>query len=170
MIDELLDELHGASWFSKLDLRAGYHQIRLTEGDEHKTAFQTHHGHFEFTVMAFGLTDAPATFQAEMNRTLAPLLRKCALVFFYDILIYSSSYTDHLLHLRQVLQLLADNNWKVKLTKCSFATQSVDYLGHVISARGVATDDAKIAAVRDWPVSRLGGLLPEICPSLWFHQ
>lgn len=121
VIDELLDELHGACWFSKLDLRAGYHQIRLTEGDEHKTAFHTHHGHFELTVMAFGLTGAPATFQAEMNRTLAPLLRKCALVFFDDILTYSSTYTDHLVHLQAVLQLLADNDWRVKLSKCAFA-------------------------------------------------
>lgn len=152
VIDELLDELHGASFFSKLDLRAGYHQIRLTEGDEYKTAFHTHHGHYEFTVMAFGLTGAPATFQAEMNRTLAPLLRKCALVFFDDILIYSSTYKDHLSHLQQVLQLLADNQWKVKMSKCEFAQSSIHYLGHVISADGVATDESKIAAVRDWPV------------------
>jgi hypothetical protein len=151
IIDELLDELHGACYFSKLDLRAGYHQIRLTAGDEHKTAFHTHHGHFEFTVMAFGLTGAPATFQAEMNRTLAPHLRKSVLVFFDDILVYSPNYHTHLVHLQEVLQLLSDNQWKVKLSKCSFAQTTVHYLGHVISAQGVATDESKIAAVRDWP-------------------
>jgi hypothetical protein len=151
VIDELLDELHGACWFSKLDLRAGYHQIRLTEGDEYKTAFHTHNGHFEFTVMAFSLTGAPATFQAEMNRTLATKLRKCALVFFDDILIYSKTYSSHLTHLSEVLQLLLDNQWKVKMSKCSFASQSVSYLGHVISLAGVSTDESKIIAVRDWP-------------------
>lgn len=152
VIDELLDELHGACFFSKLDLRAGYHQIRLTEGDEYKTAFHTHHGHFEFTVMAFGLTGAPATFQAEMNRTLSPLLRRCALVFFDDILIYSRSYSDHLSHLQQVLQLLSDNHWKVKISKCAFAQPNIQYLGHVISAAGVATDNTKIEAVQGWPI------------------
>jgi hypothetical protein len=106
VIDELLDELTGASWFSKLDLRAGYHQIRLAPGEEYKTAFHTHSGHYQFNVMAFGLTGAPGTFQAVMNETLAPVLRKCAVVFFDDILVYSRSYSDHLVHLRQVLQLL----------------------------------------------------------------
>jgi hypothetical protein len=101
--------------------------------------------------MAFGLTGAPATFQAEMNRTLAPLLRKCALVFFDDILIYNKSYKDHLSHLRAVLALLAENDWKVKMSKCSFAQKSVNYLGHVISENGVATDETKIDTVCDWP-------------------
>jgi hypothetical protein len=106
IIDELLDGLHGVAWFSSLDLRAGFHQIRLQQGEEYKTAFQTHLGHFEFRVMAFGLTGAPGTFQKAMNSTLAPLLRKCVLVFFDDILVYSTSSEDHLGHLHSMLQLL----------------------------------------------------------------
>lgn len=121
IIEELLDELSGSHWFSKLDLRAGYHQIRMAKGDEPKTAFQTHSGHYEYKVMSFGLTGAPATFLSAMNATLASVLRKFALVFFDDILIYSPTLSAHLDHLRTVLQLLSENNWKVKLSKCSFA-------------------------------------------------
>jgi hypothetical protein len=106
VIDELLDELTCSSWFSKLDLHAGYHQIRLAPGEEYKTAFHKHNGHFQFNVMAFGLIGVPATFQAVMNDTFTPVLRKCAIVFFDDILVYSKSYEDHLLHLHQVFQLL----------------------------------------------------------------
>lgn len=151
VIDELLDELHGASWFSKLDLRAGYHQIRLAPGEEHKTAFHTHHGHFKFLVMAFGLTGAPATFQNAMNKTLAPVLRRSALVFFDDILVYSSSYEEHLRHLEQVLTLLAEQKWRVKASKCEFAQRQITYLGHVINSSGVSTDESKVIDVCDWP-------------------
>jgi len=147
IVEELLDELHGAKFFSKLDLRAGYHQVRVHPNDVEKTAFRTHHGHFEFLVMPFGLTNAPATFQALMNSVLHRFLRKCVLVFFDDILIYSNSYSEHLQHLRAVLSTLRDHNLHVKKSKCAFATQSVTYLGHVISASGVAMDSDKISAV-----------------------
>ena len=99
VIEELLDELQGASWFSSLDLTAGYHQICLRPGEEPKTAFQTHSGQYEFRVMAFGLSGAPATFLKAMNTKLHPLLRKCVLVFFDDILIFSKTREEHLVHL-----------------------------------------------------------------------
>jgi hypothetical protein len=152
VIDELLDELSGACYFTKLDLKAGYHQIRLAPGEEFKTAFQTHHGHYEFKVMAFGLTGAPGTFQSAMNETLAPVLRKCAIVFFDDILIYSRTLDDHVQHLRLVLQILQNDQWQVKLSKCAFAQERIAYLGHIISAEGVATDYSKIAAISKWSV------------------
>jgi hypothetical protein len=103
VIDELMDDLQGASWFSKLNLREGYYQIRLAPGEEYKTAFQIHFGHYEFRVIVFGLCGGPNTFQAAMNSTLTPFLRKSVLVFFDDILIYSKPLEDHIIHLQQVL-------------------------------------------------------------------
>jgi len=120
VIEELLDELQGASWFSSLDLTTGYHQIRLRPGEQPKTAFQTHSGQYEFRVMAFGLSGDPATFLKAMNTTLHPLLRKCVLVFFDDILIFSKTHAEHLIHLRLVLELLRRDKWQVKMSKCSF--------------------------------------------------
>jgi hypothetical protein len=150
VFNQLMDELAHAKWFSKLDLKAGYHQIRLTAGEEHKTAFQTHIGHYEFRVMAFGLTGAPNTFLGAMNDTLKSVLRKCVLVFFDDILIYSQTFEDHLLHLQEVFQLLLNDQWKVKLSKCEFAQNQVVYLGHIISEHGIATDPAKIKVIEQW--------------------
>ncbi|XP_073360410.1 uncharacterized protein [Aegilops tauschii subsp. strangulata] len=152
VIDELLDELAGSSWFSKLDLRSGYHQIRLDPGEEYKTAFQTHNGQFEFLVMPQGLTGGPNTFQLAMNSDLSPALRKCAVVFFDDILVLSATYALHLQHLAEVLQLLLKHQWQVRLSKCAFAQQEIGYLGHIISGQGVSTDPAKISAIQDWPV------------------
>lgn len=152
VFDQLMDELSQAKWFSTLDLRAGFHQIRLQPSEEHKTAFQTHLGQYEFRVMAFSLTGAPGTFQGAMNATLSPGLRRFVLVFFDDILVFSPTFDEHLDHLCQVFQWLRQDQWKLKLSKCSFAQQSIHYLGHVISGDGVATDPAKVQAILDWSV------------------
>jgi hypothetical protein len=152
VFDELLDELNGAKFFTKLDLRSGYHQVRVHSEDIHKTAFRTHHDHFEFLVMPFGLSNGSATFQALMNEVLGSYLRRCVLVFFDDILIYSASWSEHLRHVKAVLETLRSNQLFVKQSKCSFGATSVAYLGHVISADGVAMDNSKVEAVSSWPV------------------
>ncbi|PNX96205.1 Ty3/gypsy retrotransposon protein, partial [Trifolium pratense] len=153
-IDELFDELGSASIFTKIDLRSGYHQIRVVQEDTHKTAFRTFDGHYEFLVMPFGLTNAPSTFQSAMNDLLRPYLRRFVLVFFDDILIYSRCLTDHLHHLRLILDLLSSNQFFAKFSKCAFAVEKVDYLGHVISSNGVTPDPEKIQAILDWPRPR----------------
>jgi hypothetical protein len=154
VVEELLDELRGAKFFTKLDMRSGYHQVLMHPDDVEKTAFHTHQGLFEFLVMPFGLTNAPATFQALMSDILLPFLRRFVLVFFDDILIYSSSWSDHLRHVRTVFRTLQDHQLRLKQSKCAFGQPSVAYLGRVISAEGVAMDKQKVQAVLDWPIPR----------------
>ena len=149
-IDELLDRLRGAQWFSKLDLASGYHQIRVAEDDIHKTAFNTRWGSYEFLVMPFGLTSAPGTFQRVMNDIFAPLMDNCVVVFIDDICIYSQSREEHIQHLREVLKLLQKHRLYVKASKCVFLRQEITFLGLRISADGVAMETVKVEAIRDW--------------------
>ncbi|GMI63346.1 hypothetical protein HRI_000003900 [Hibiscus trionum] len=126
----------------------------MREEDICKTAFRTHHGHFEFRVMSFGLTNALATFQALMNSVFADFLRKFVLVFFDDILIYSATMSDHCLHLQLVLSLLRSHKLYTRRKKCFFGQTQIDYLGHTISAKRVSTDTSKIEAMQQWPVPK----------------
>lgn len=151
IVDKLLDELSGAQWFTKLDFSFGYYQIRMAAGDEFKTAFRTHQGLYEFMAMPFGLTNAPATIQSLMNTLFVALLRRGVLVFMDDILIYSRTLEEHVQLLKEVLEILHQNQFFLKHSKCSFAQTSVEYLGHVVSAAGVSTEPSKVAAVRNWP-------------------
>jgi hypothetical protein len=151
VVEELLDELRGAKYFTKPDLRSGYHQVRMHPADIEKTVFRTHDDLYEFLVMSFGLTNASAMFQALMNDVLRPFLRQFVLVFFDDILIFSSSWAEHLRHMREVLLVTRANQLFLKLSKCSFGELSVAYLGHVISSTRVAMDVSKIQAITEWP-------------------
>ncbi|KAJ9537987.1 hypothetical protein OSB04_030720 [Centaurea solstitialis] len=149
-IDDLFDQLQGAAWFSKIDLRSGYHQLKVREEDMHKTAFRTRYGHFEFIVMRFGLTNAPATFMDLMNRVCRPMLDRSVIVFIDDILIYSKSKEEHVGHLREVLEVLRKEKLYAKFSKCDFWLQEVQFLGHLVNREGIKVDPAKVEAVMKW--------------------
>ena len=143
-IDELFDQLQGSRVYSKIDLRSGYHQLRVQESDVPKTAFRTRYGHYEFLVMPFGLTNASAAFMDLMNRVFQPYLNRFVIVFIDDILVHSGSSKEHLEHLRIVLQTLRERQLYDKLSKCQFWLHRVEFLGHVISVEGVSVDPQKI--------------------------
>ncbi|GAU51879.1 hypothetical protein TSUD_416640 [Trifolium subterraneum] len=149
-IDDLLDQLRGATIFSKIDLRFGYHQIRIRTSDVSKTAFRTRYGHYEFLVMPFGLTNAPAIFMDYMNRIFQPYLDKFVVIFIDDILIYSKDPQEHAEHLRIVLNILREKQLYAKFSKCEFWLFEVKFLGHVISQGGVSVDPAKVETVLNW--------------------
>ncbi|GBG76683.1 hypothetical protein CBR_g22900 [Chara braunii] len=149
--DELFDRLAGNRFFTKIDLRSSYHQIRIAAADQLKTASRSRFGHYEFTVMPFGLTNAPATFQRAMNDIFRDILEQYVLVYLDDILVYSRTLEEHLRHLRNVLDRLCIHGFYAKLSKCRFAQHKVDFLGHSVSDQGLHMDDAKITAIAEWP-------------------
>jgi hypothetical protein len=149
LISETLDRLRGAKVFTKLDLRNAYHRIRIRKGDEWKIAFRTRYGHFEYLVMPFGLSNALATFQAYMNEILEGLLDRICVVYLDDILIYSRDPKEYTKHMRQVLERLEAYGLYIKLSKCEFDVQRVDFLRYVISTSGISIEQDRVTTIKD---------------------
>jgi hypothetical protein len=149
-IDDLSDQLKGAKYFSKVDLRSGYHQLKIRESDISKTAFVTRYEQYEFTVMSFGLTNAPAYFMNLMNKVFVEELDKFVVVFIDDILVYSKSVEEHEQHLRVVLGKLRAHKLYAKFNKCEFWVEKISFLGHILTAEGVAVDPGKVEIVSNW--------------------
>ena len=149
-IDDLFDQLAGSRVFSRIDLRSCYHQLKVRAEDIPKTAFRTRYGHYEFLVMSFGLTNAPAAFMELMNRVFHDYLDKFIIVFIDDILVYSKTREDHETHLRLALERLQSEKLYAKFSKCEFWLDRVMFLGHIVSEEGVAVDPAKIEAIINW--------------------
>jgi hypothetical protein len=153
-IDDIFDQLKGARIFSKIDLRSGYHQVRIKDWDINKTAFRTRYGHYEFTVVPFGLTNTLVVFMCLMNGVFRDYLDKFVIVFLDDILVYSKSEEEHEQHLRMVLQVLREHQLYAKLSKCSFYQRQIHYLGHIISEEGIVVDPKKVEAIQEWSTPR----------------
>ncbi|WVZ94154.1 hypothetical protein U9M48_040084 [Paspalum notatum var. saurae] len=153
-IDDLFDQLQGACVFSKIDLRSGYHQLKIRPSDIPKTAFTTKYGLFEYTVMSFGMTNAPAYFMQLMNSVFMDYLDKFVIIFIDDILVYSKTEAEHEEHLRLVLQRLREHRLYAKLSKCEFWIDEVPFLGHIVSKGGIAVDPRKVSAVVNWEIPR----------------
>ena len=146
-IDDLFDQLKGAIVFSKIDLRSGYYQLKVHENDIPKTAFWTRYGHYEFLVMSFGLTNAPAVFMDLMNRVFEEYLDKFVIIFIDNILVYSRTMKEHELHLKIVLEKLRKKRLYAKFSKCDFWPEKVAFLGHVVLEEGISMDPSKVEAV-----------------------
>jgi hypothetical protein len=149
-----LDELHGAIYLTKINLRSGYHQIKMREQDVPKTSFRCHYGHYEILVMPLGLTNVLATFQSCMNHLFNKQLRKFILVFFDDLLIYSKTWEDHFKHVDQILSIMEEQSLYAKESKCEFGMIEVLYLGHIIGEKGVQVHQEKIQAILHWPTPK----------------
>ena len=153
-IDDLFDQLKGASVFSKIDLQSGYHQLRIKDPDVHKKAFRTRYGHYEFLVMSFGLTNAPADFVDLMNHVFRPYVDQFVVVFIEDILVYSKDWGNHDTHLRVVLETLRKERLYAKLNKCEFWLREVSFLGHIVSEEGIQVDPKKVEVIIEWKPPR----------------
>jgi hypothetical protein len=151
-IDDPFDQLKGACVFSKIDLRSGYHQLKIRATDIPKTAFITRYGLYEYTVMSFGLTNAPSYFMYLMNKVFMEYLDKFVVVFIGDILIFSKNEEEHDEHLRLVLQKLRENQLYAKLSKYKFWLKEVSFLGHIISEGGISVDPSKVKSVLSWSI------------------
>jgi hypothetical protein len=151
-IEDLFDQMRGFGMFSKINLRSGYHQMKIRPSDIHKTTFSTRYGLYELTVMSFGLTNAPAYFMNLMNKVFMEYLDRFVVVFIDDILIYSKNDSDHEEHLRLVLQKLRDNRLYAKFSKCEFWIDEVQFLGHIISNGGILVNPANIKEIVEWSI------------------